>query len=195
MKYSETIKLIEEKVKEGKAKQEIFTEVRNEIKIPHEKLADLLKKTPTLAQRKKYKLSNTLLIIFLLISIFIELLNAWFVVNRGIKFIDSIQVFLFPIAYLFFVVKVINFRANTYKHIVVFAVLDILIFLLNLSSINFSDSFSIALMLNYSLLLISIYLGIILDKRLNSTYTRKFEKYTTKDGQEKTRILYIMDEE
>jgi len=198
MGHSKAIKLIGEKIKENKNKQEIFTEVRKEIKIPKKELADILQHIPTLVQRKKYKSLNTILIFFLLISIIIKSFKTW-VVLEGIEDIHFfILTLALPIIYLFIMIEVTRFKSFTYKPLVVFAFLDILDFTIIFLFMKFPVFFEnilIVSIINLAVAFVLLFLGMALDKRMNSSYTRKYEKYTTKEGQKKTRILYIMDEE
>jgi len=198
MGHSEAIKLINKKIKEGKNKQEIFTEVKNEIKIPRKELANVLQHIPTLAQRKKYKTLNVILVLFLFISILIKLYKTWIVLEGTEDIHFFVLTLALPIIYLFMAIEAARFKAFTYKPIVIFAVLDILDFAVIFLFMKFPIFFEKILDISIADLLIAtvlLFLGMALDKRMNSSYTRKYEKYTTKNGQKKTRILYIMDEE
>jgi len=198
MGHSEAIKLIEKKVKEGKGKQEILTEVKKEIKIPRKELADILQHIPTLAQRIKYKGLNTILIVFLFISIVVKSFKAWLVLEGTEDIHFFVLTLVLPIIYLFITIEVARFKAFTYKPLVIFSFLDILDFIIIFLFMNFPDFFASILtvsIVNLVVAVVLLFLGMALDKRMNSSYTRKYEKYTAKDGKKKTRILYIMDEE
>ena len=198
MGHSEAIKLVEKKIKEGKGKQEILTEVKKEIKIPRKELANLLQHIPTLAQRNKYKKINTILIVFLIASIVVKSIKAWFVLEGTEDIHFFVLTLALPILYLFLMIEISKFKAFAYKPLVIFSFLDMLNFaviFLFLKYPHFFESILVISIVNLIIAVVLLFLGMALDKRMNSTYTRKFEKYTTKDGQKKTRILYIMDEE
>ena len=198
MGHSEAIKLIEKKVKEGKGKQEILREVKKEIKIPRKDLANILQHIPTLAQRVKYKGLNTVLIVFLFVSIVVKSFKAWLVLEGTEDIHFFVLTLALPIIYLFITIEVAKFKAFTYKPLVIFSFLDILDFIIIFLFMNFPDFFASILtvsIVNLVVAVVLLFLGMALDKRMNSSYTRKYEKYTAKDGKKKTRILYIMDEE
>jgi len=125
--------------------------------------------------------------------------KTWLILEGTEELQFFVLTFILPFIYLFGAMSIAKFRGFTYKVLVIFSFLDILdfatIFLfIKKAPIFFNDILGISIV-NVIIAFVLLFLAMALDKRMNSLYTTKFEKYTTKEGKKKTRIRYIMGEE
>jgi hypothetical protein len=74
MTNKEIRKLAEEKISQGKTRQQTFDEIKEETKQSSEKVAKIIRFIPTLDSRERYKIANTILGIILLLTVFLKIL-------------------------------------------------------------------------------------------------------------------------
>lgn len=85
MRSNELRKLAEQKIQEGKSHQETFEELKEETKVNPVKIAKIVRYIPTLKNREKYKSAQTLLIVFLGITILFKSYEGFlFMVEKAI---------------------------------------------------------------------------------------------------------------
>ena len=116
MKRSAVSKLINEQIQSGKTRQETFEELK-EIDYDKKKLRDLVRYTPTLDSREKYKMVNlTLAAILLIFGIIKVIVGVSMLEGIGAPVI-LLAILIFPLIDILFAVAVLRWRGRVYNGI------------------------------------------------------------------------------
>ncbi len=189
MKKSVVRKMAKEYIKEGKNHQETFDAVYAEIKEQPETIAKIVRYVPTLEKRWKYKNWRAALIIILIVATFLQLLGGLLLsLDRGAQFLPIIL--LAPAIKIILVYGIVNHRSDYYKASAFLGLIGVVRALPELSS-NFPDPW---LLINLSIVAISIGISFYLHTKMVATYEVVKEKYTNAEGKPKLRnVIKLAD--
>lgn len=135
LNYRVTRKYITESRALGKSDQEIFNEL-SERYFDKQTIASLIKLTPNVEQRNRYKTPNTILVVLMGLSIILELPNiiSCFIASNDFFFAN-----FFVLMNLLFIYWIFHFRTELYRQYAMFNIIIMLQHLLLFGRI-YSDS-------------------------------------------------------
>ncbi len=170
MNRKDALKAIEQRLQEGKSKQEICSELSSKVKYRSD-LMQYIAMVPSCEDRLKYKKLNLLLFSLLIVISVLKVLTA-------IIFFSKMSVYLLPIALivpfisLYFAVMIWNYRGNMYRILAMLGVAGILNSLSQMKAFN-SYSFSeitVEVLLNYLPGFVIIYLAYYIGRKVFPYY-------------------------
>lgn len=183
MKKKEIKTLAEQKIKEGKSRQETLEEIK--LENPDAKtteVTNIVRYIPTLVNREKYKKLNNTLLILIGISILLKIiLGLEIVLTNGTKWIPMLV--LIPLINIYFFYQVSKYNGGIYKAL---ALITVLSFLRTISN-SIKDGDYIALIFDSLFVISIVVIAMILDSRLCSNAEIVTEKFTTPTGEVKLR--------
>ncbi len=178
MKKREIRKLAEQKIKEGKTRQQTYEEIKKDSKEKSEVIAKIVRFIPTLENREKYKIPHTILIMVCLLTIIFKMLAGIpIVIERGINWLPII--FLFPIINIIFTYGLITYKGQYYRLVAIFTIIG----LLRSLQYIFGSPFEPLIVLELAIALTLTGLGFFLNKRMVSEHELVKEKHTNNEGQ------------
>ena len=125
MTDKEIKRLAEQKIKEGKSRQETFDELQSVSSTPSTGLADIVKFFPSLELRKQYKIQQVVLVLLLVYSVIIKMISTLpLIVEKGVSWLPLILII--PAITIFFTYAVITFKTQYYKWIAFISIWGIL---------------------------------------------------------------------
>lgn len=137
MKGRKALKMIEQKLREGHTRKEIYNELLGKVKFRTD-LLQLIAMVPTFEDRIRYRKLNLLLFSLLIFTAVVKIVSA-----STIMF--NVSLFIFPVVFLvsfvgiFFAIMVWNFRGNMYR---ILGMLGIASLLKTLSNFESYSSYS-----------------------------------------------------
>ena len=102
--------LAENKLREGKTMQQIFQELKKELKTKSKNIAKALQYVPTLQKRKDHKVAHIILLVFLIIGVLLRMV----VLVRSFPEVSSIM-FISPLLQILLAYGVFTYRAQFYR--------------------------------------------------------------------------------
>lgn len=180
---SEIRKQVLLKVKEGKSQQEIFEEIKQEVRNPAEEIAQQVRSIATLDKRNKYKTAHAILVILLSIVVLFKLLAGIFlVIEKGISW--SPMIIFYPFIYFIILYGVINYKGFYFKFAAVFLLVGILNPLLKL----FTEEFKPIIAIDIAFAAVIITLCYYLSKKMFPDFKKVKEKYSNNEGQTRLKL-------
>lgn len=182
MKKKEIKKLVQQKIAEGKSRQQTFDEIKEQEKVSSEELAKIVKNFIPLALRDEFKKPHTLLLIILGITILFKILAGLpLIINNGLAYLPLLL--LMPIINIALTYGVYKYQANMYMFVAIFTIIGTARSALNLDFENLDSLLIIDLIVAASL----IGLGFYLRSKIDTGYETVKVKYTNKEGQPRLR--------
>ncbi len=182
MTEKELKKLAEQKIKEGKSRQETFEELREESKDKSEKIAKIVRFIPTLENREKYKTAQIILLVTLVITILSKILTGLsIVIEMGINWLPVM--FLIPILNMVLTYGVAKYKGQYYRLVGIFTILGLIRSLKGVLGTTFEP----LVFIDLCIAAVLIGLGFYLNAKMVSEYQTVEEKYTNQQGQSRVR--------
>jgi len=188
MTEKELKKLAEQKIKEGKSRQDVYVELKEESNYKSEEIAKIVRFIPTLENRHKYKTAQTVLIIALGITILFKMLGGLSIVMvKGINWLPII--FLMPIINIVLTYGVVTYKGKYYRLVGIVTILGLLRSLQDINGLNFN----LLTLIDLGVAGVLIGLGFYLNSKMASEYQTVKEKYTNKQGKDRLRdkIIFV----
>lgn len=171
-------KLAKEQLVQGKSKQEIYEELVKEFKFRN-KIADIVRYTPTVERSKKYSIWNALYLIYISIITLLSLLQP----SLGIIWLVLLIV----------IVALKKFKYY-YWNTILGTIAIIAFVALALYQVAHNEAGTTLSFLILPIALVFIIAGIYLPKIMTPKYKERKEKYIDKNGNERLRIVHIFEE-
>lgn len=182
-------KLVLHKIEEGKSQQEIFEEIKQEVRNPAREIAQQVRSIATLDKRNNYKTAHAVLVILLAIIVLFKVLTGVFVViENGIRWTPMIIVY--PFIYIIILYGVIKYRGFYFKFAAAFLLVGNLKPLLQL----FTEGFKPMLVIDLIFAAVVVALCIYLSKKMFPDFKAIKEKYTNSNGQTRLKLKIIFSE-
>lgn len=182
-------KLVLHKIEEGKSQQEIFEEIKQEVRNPAREIAQQVRSIATLDKRNNYKTAHAVLVILLAIIVLFKVLAGVFVViENGIRWTPMIIVY--PFIYIIILYGVIKYREGYFKFAAAFLLVGNLKPLLQL----FTEGFKPMLVIDLIFAAVVVALCIYLSKKMFPDFKAIKEKYTNSNGQNRLKLKIIFSE-
>ncbi len=182
MTKKELRKLAEQKIKEGKSRQKAFEELKEESKNKSEEIAKIIRFIPTLENRQKYKVAQTILIVALGITILFKMLAGLpIVIEKGINWLPIIL--LMPIINIALTYGIATYKGQYYRLVGIFTILGLLRSLQDI----IGETFDPLILIDLGIAGALIVLGFYLNSKMVSEYQTVKEKYTNQQGQTRLR--------
>jgi len=124
MKGKEALKIIEQRLKEGHPKSEIFSELTGKVKFRTD-LLQLLAMVPEEELRKKYRNLNVLLFTLIVLVATVKIVIAFFTLLSVSIYMVPFVIFIALVS-AFFAYMVWNFRGNMYRILGLFGIAGLL---------------------------------------------------------------------
>lgn len=182
-------KLVLHKIEEGKSQQEIFEEIKQEVRNPAREIAQQVRSIATLDKRNNYKTAHAVLVILLAIIVLFKVLAGVFVViENGIRWTPMI--IAYPFIYIIILYGVIKYRGFYFKFAAAFLLFGNLKPLLQL----FTEGFKPMLVIDLIFVAVVVALCIYLSKKMFPDFKAIKEKYTNSNGQNRLKLKIIFSE-
>jgi hypothetical protein len=189
MTKKEIRRIATRKLNEGKKRQQVLIEIREEAKAPVADIAAVLKFTPSKRTKKKYKLVNSLLLTVLILTIVLKLaMGTLLVLTKGIAWLPLL--FLLPLLNIYLAYEVANYKGQIYKWVAVFSLLS---FLRSTPSL-FNGGVDFLEAIDLVIVGLLIFLGLYLNRKFAAGYKTKREAYINDLGQRRGRdVIFFND--
>lgn len=182
-------KLVLHKIEEGKSQQEIFEEIKQEVRNPAREIAQQVRSIATLDKRNNYKTAHAVLVILLAIIVLFKVLTGVFVViENGIRWTPMI--IAYPFIYIIILYGVIKYRGFYFKFAAAFLLVGNLKPLLQL----FTEGFKPMLVIDLIFAAVVVALCIYLSKKMFPDFKAIKEKYTNSNGQNRLKLKIIFSD-
>lgn len=182
-------KLVLHKIEEGKSQQEIFEEIKQEVRNPAREIAQQVRSIATLDKRNNYKTAHAVLVILLAVIVLFKVLAGVFVViENGIRWTPMIIVY--PFIYIIILYGVIKYRGFYFKFAAAFLLVGNLKPLLQL----FTEGFKPMLVIDLIFAAVVVALCIYLSKKMFPDFKAIKEKYTNSNGQNRLKLKIIFSD-
>lgn len=189
MTKSDVRKLVKQKIKEGKTKQQTFDEIIELSDMPAEEIANMVKVIPTLASRQKNKTLNVILIVFLSLTVLAKILSGIpIILQNGIKWIPVL--FLLPAINVLLLWGVATYRANFHRVVAVFTILGLFNSLIK----SIGVPFNYLLLSDFAFYAVLIILGFYCQSKLTPGYDKMKERYISSEGETMIRDKFVFDD-
>ena len=186
MTKKETRKAAKQSILDGKTKQETFEILKETSKLSTEDVAKIIQSIPSLSARQKYKTQNTILIVFLSLTILLKmLLGIPFIMQNGIKWLPMI--FILPIINVLLLWGVATYSTGIHKLVAIFTIIGLLRSLPDMIGVPFEPLTFIAFFIDIAIAAGLIGLGFYLNSKLFSNYLTVKERYQNSQGQDRLR--------
>src|ERR1041385_3419018 len=125
MTNKEIRKIVIKKLNEGKKRQQVLTEVREETQAPVANIAGILRFTPSRRTKKKYKLVNSILLFILILTIIAKfIMGIPIVLENGIKWLPILL--LVPLINIILSYGVATYKGQVYKWVAIYTAISLL---------------------------------------------------------------------
>lgn len=172
--------LTKELLIQGKTKQEIYEELVNEYKYRN-KIADIIRYTPTVERLKKYSIWNTVYLVFISLITLLSFMQP--------------SVGIIWLVVLIVLVALKRFKYYYWNTILgAVTVISVLALTLYQGMNNGFDSTLILIFSSIPLAMIFIIAGHYLPKKMTPEHTERKEKYIDKSGNDRLRIIHLFEE-
>ncbi len=172
MTKKELTKSAEQKIKEGKSRQETFEELKEESKNKSEEIAKIVRFIPTLENRQKYKAAQIILIVLLSVTILFKMFAGIpIIIENGIKWWPII--FLLPIINIALTYGIVTYKGQYYQFVGIFTILGLLRSFQNISGTTFDTLILVDVGITGGL----IGLGFYLNSKMVSEHKTVKEKF------------------
>lgn len=189
MKNSELRKIAKENLSEGKSKQETFEILKDASTLKAEELAKIVQSIPSEAAKNKYKVLNIILMALLGITVLIKMLAGLpLIIDKGIQWLPVL--FIFPIINIIMLVGVALYWPGTHRFVGFISALSA-VRLIGSKDFSFTEVYSL---IDLTLVLSLIGLGLYLNHVLTPNYEILKEPYTNAQGQKRLRnVIKFID--
>jgi len=187
MTKKEVRKIVNQRIFNGKTKQETFEELKDTSKLSIKDLAKIIQKTPSLEARKKHKTTHIVLkTIFILTIIFKLKFGIQIIIEEEIKNVFQIILILsiMPIINILLLIGVSKYGPNSFKLAAFFSILGLYQYMR--SGIVFEEVGAI-IFLDLFIHLGIVVLALHLDTKFFPKYLTNKELYQNTQGEEKVR--------
>jgi hypothetical protein len=182
MRKREIRKLARAKAQEGMDRQQIFTELQQEVKARPDELADVVRYVIPLAVRKQHKVAQGMLIGLLAFSVAVKVMLVIGLFTADVEEVGRFPwLLLLPVLNIWLLYGVVTHRGENYRMVALFSVISLTQLLRGI------DGPLVWVDLLFAVSLLA--LGWYLDRKLTPAYLEKKEKYLSADGQPRLRKL------
>jgi hypothetical protein len=188
MTKKELRKIAIKKLDEGKTRQQVLTEIREETQAPAVDIARILTFTPSKRTKKKYKLVNSILLGILILTIILKFtMGIPIVLENGIKWLPIL--FLLPLINILLAYKVATYQGNIYKWIAILTIVS----LLRSAPKLFNEEFDFLKLVDLTIAGLIIFLGFYLKGKFAADYEIKREYYINDLGERRGRDVILFN--
>ena len=185
MTKRELRKKAQDKIVEGKSRQQVFEEMKAEHATRIAEIVKIVRFMPSLATREKYKTYHILLLTFLGISIALKIVAVLpMIIEHGINWLPVLL--LLPVINLLLIIMVASYNGQAYKLVAILSFIGVVRSLGELGKVAFDPW----MLVGFGLAGALIGLGFFMHSKMVSEYQLVSESYTTAEGKEGVRKVY-----
>jgi len=182
-------KLVLLKVKEGKSQQEIFEEIKQQVRKPANEIAQLVRNIATLKNRDKYKVPHAILVLLLSVIVLFKLIAGVLVVlENGWSWWPMI--FIYPFLNILITYGILTYKGAYFRFAIVLMSFGLIGILLRL----FTDSFEPIVLIDVVIAASIIGLCLYLNKNMFPDFKTIKEKYNNTEGKTRLRLKITFNE-
>lgn len=189
MTKKEIKKIAIKKINEGKTRQDVLTEIREETQAPIADIAGVLKFIPSKQTKEKYKVANSILLGILTLTILSKLIMGIpIVMENGIKWLPVL--FLVPLINVLLAYAVATYKGEIYRWVAIFTILS----LLRSTPKLFDGEMDLLKLIDLTVAGLLIFLGFYLKGKFAGDYETKREYYINDLGERRGKdVIYFND--